>query len=159
MSIKNQQELVSLEILTFSEDVSNFNEEQLKEKYNSYKESFTLVNDLSQPYVIRTVVGDYKDIRSYEPDMIPESDRYEITESIQDVLKNKDVPVYKSDFNQAGIENTAIIKEQMLNNAIKTEMFNGLKAMKDGKINPEMIKAPKELSDKVGIEIAPIKNK
>jgi len=153
MSIKNQKELVSLEILTFSEDVSGFNEDQIKEKYKSYEESFTLVDDLSQPYVIRTVVGNHKDIRSYEPDMIPAEDRFEIAESIQEILKNKDLPVYKSDFDQAGIENTAIIKEQMLNNAIKTEMFNGLKALKDGKINPDMIKTSDELSDKVGIEV------
>jgi len=159
MSIKNQKELVSLEILTFKEDVSEFTPEQIKEKYRSYNESFTVINDLSQPYVIRTVVGDYKDIRSYEPDMIPESDRYEIAESIQDILKDNDLPVYKSDFDQVGIANTASIKQQMLNSAIKTEMLNGLKALKDGKINPDMIKTPKDLSDRVGIEIATTENK
>lgn len=146
MAIKEQQELVSLEILTFSEDITNFTEKQLKEKYDGFKESFTLVDDLSQPYLIRSVVGSHKDIRSLEPEMIPEGDRVELSESIQDILKSNNLPVYKSEFNQNNIANIANIKEQQLNTAIKTEMINGLKAMENGKIKP------KALSDKVVVD-------
>lgn len=146
MANKEQQELVSLEILTFSEDITNFTEKQLKEKYDGFKESFTLVDDLSQPYLIRSVVGSHKDIRSLEPEMIPECDRVELSESIQDILKSNGLPVYKSEFDQNNIANIANIKEQQLNTAIKTEMINGLKAMENGKIKPEA------LSDKVVID-------
>jgi len=152
--MKNQKELVSLEILTFSEDVTGYSEEELREKYRSFKESFTLIDDLSQPYVIRTVVGDHKDIRSLEPEMIPECDRFEVSESVQDILKNNELPVYKSEFDQNNIANIASIKEQQLNAAIKQEMLNGLKAMEDGKINPDIIKEAKGLSDKVIVNIS-----
>jgi len=152
---KNQKELVSLEILTFSEDVTGYSEEELREKYRSFKESFTLIDDLSQPYVIRTVVGDHKDIRSLEPEMIPECDRFEVSESVQDILKNNELPVYKSEFDQNSIANIASIKEQQLNAAIKQEMLNGLKAMENGKINPDIIKEAKGLSDKVIIDVQP----
>jgi len=152
---ENQKELVSLEILTFSEDVTGYSEKQLKEKYHSFKETFTLIDDLSQPYVIRTVVGEHKDIRSLEPEMIPECDRFEVSESVQSILKDNELPVYKSDFDQNNIANIANLKEQQLNAAIKQEMFNGLKAMEDGKINPDIIKEAKGLSDKVIIDVQP----
>jgi len=154
-----QKELISLEILTFSEDVTEYSEEELRKKYRSFKESFTLIDDLSQPYVIRTVVGDHKDIRSLEPEMIPECDRFEVSESVQDILKNNELPVYKSEFDQNNIANIASIKEQQLNAAIKQEMLNGLKAMEDGKINPDIVKEAKGLSDKVIIEVQPEEEK
>jgi hypothetical protein len=150
---EDQKELVSLEILTFREDVTGYSEDQLKEKYRSFKETFTLIDDLSQPYVIRSVIGNHKDIRSLEPELIPECDRFEVSESVQEILKNGELPVYKSEFNQTNIANIASIKEQQLNAAIKQEMLNGLKAMEDGKINPDIIKEAKGISDKVVIDI------
>jgi len=125
--MKEQQELVSLEVLVFNKDISKMNEEEIKNEYRSFKEEFTIIDDLSQPYVIRTVVGNHADIKSLEPDMIPECDRFEISESIQELLKEQKVPVYKSDFDQQNISNIAKIKEDQLNNAIKHEMIKGIK--------------------------------
>ena len=146
MSAKDKiRELISLEIITLKDDGTG---EDILKQYSNCEVKTKLIEDLGQSYMIRVVTGNPETIKSLEPEMIPEEDRFEIMESVQEVLKDCGVPVYRSEFDENNIQNIANLKQQQMSNAIKTEMFNGLKSLKDKNITELEIN---KISDKVKV--------
>jgi len=146
MSAKDKiRELISLEIITLKDDGTG---EDILKQYSNCEVKTKLIEDLGQSYMIRVVTGNPETIKSLEPETIPEEDRFEIMESVQDVLKECGVPVYRSEFDENNIQNIANLKQQQMSNAIKTEMFNGLKSLKDKNITELEIN---KISDKVKV--------
>jgi len=129
---KDRKELVSLEILKFTEDTSELSEAEIKDLYERVtKEEFIKVDDLSQPYVLRLVTSTEKELRSLEPDFLPSGDDFEMAETIQDTLKENGINVYGGDFKTEDLEYAGEIKQQKLSDAIKQEMYNGLKELSE----------------------------
>lgn len=127
---KDRTELISLEILKFSEDVGNTDEmdiAEIKELYSKLtEEEFIKVDDLSQPYVIRVVTSKESILKSLEPDFLPNGDDFEVSETIQEILKGKNINVYGADFKTEDLEHAGEIKKARLSDAIKQEMANGI---------------------------------
>ncbi len=151
---KDRVELVSLEILKFSEDIEDTSElsiPEIKKLYNKVtEEEFIKIDDLSQPYVIRVVTSKESVLRSQEPDFLPEGDDFEMAESIQEILKEKNINVYGSDFKTEDLSHATEIKKQRLAGVIQQEMKNGMAEL--AKISgTEKIKIAK--IDQVGEEI------
>lgn len=90
--------LVSLEVLELAKMPAN--EEQAEEIYQSIvKHKTYIVDDLSKPYLIRIAYTENKSaLKSVDPEYLDEGDQYEISETIQDILRENDFPVIKSDF-------------------------------------------------------------
>jgi len=126
---KVRPELVSLEILKFTDEVKDLTELEIRKKYRKAKEHFIKIDDLSQTYVIRLVVDNKENIKSLEPDFLPEGDVFEVSESIQGILKDFGINVYGSDFSEDGIKMSSQIKKDKLSDAIKVEMVKGLKKL------------------------------
>jgi hypothetical protein len=92
--------LVSLEILKAKK---NFKDTQEAEEY--YDEIVHhrtyLVDDLTEQYVVRLSYTDKKNkLNTVDPEQIPEIDQYELSETIQDILRENMFPVIKSNFPQ-----------------------------------------------------------
>jgi len=90
--------LVSLEVLKLKEMPKSIEEaEELYDgivKYKTY-----LIDDLSQPYIIRLAYTENKSkLNSVDPMTLNEGDQYELSESIQDILRENDFPINKSEF-------------------------------------------------------------
>jgi len=95
-----KKDLVSLEILQVPQ---NFKDEtEAEDYYNAtVKHKYYIIDDLSKPYLIRLSYSENKkEIRSIDPEFIPEGDQYELSESVQDILRENMFPVIKSDFPQ-----------------------------------------------------------
>ena len=92
------RDLVSLEILKVDQYFKN--EEEAEKYYDTQvKHKYYLIDDLSQPYIIKISFTDnQKKIRSIDPEFIPEGDQYEISETVQDILRENMFPVIKSNF-------------------------------------------------------------
>lgn len=129
---KDRTELISLEILKFSKDknTNDLSLEEIKDLYTKVtEEEFIKVDDLSQPYVIRVVTSKESVLRSLEPDFLPNGDDFEMAETIQELLKAKNINVYGGDFKTEILEQAGEIKKAKLSEIIKQEMFNGLKEL------------------------------
>ena len=94
------RDLISLEILRTKK---HFDSPEEAEKYydKKVKHKTYIVDDLTQPYIIRIAYTESKkDIRSVDPEYIDEGDQYELSETIQDILRENMFPVIKSNFPQ-----------------------------------------------------------
>jgi len=90
--------LVSLDILEVQEipdsveAAENIIDENVK--YRTY-----IIDDCTKPYLIRLGYTDNKKvIHTVDPDFLDEGDKFEVSESIQDILRENDFPVIKSNF-------------------------------------------------------------
>jgi len=129
---KDRTELISLEILKFSEDgnTSELNIDEIKDLYSKVtEEEFIKIDDLSQPYVIRVVTSKESVLKSLEPDFLPSGDDFEMAETIQNILKSKNINVYGADFKTEDLEHAGEIKKAKLSEAIKQEMYNGMQEL------------------------------
>lgn len=92
--------LISLEILEIPQDLNTV--EEVEAHYDEMVEFKTyLIDDTTRKYGIRLAVGKKKFISATNPEMIPESDTYEISESIQDILRENNLPVFTHSFPEA----------------------------------------------------------
>jgi hypothetical protein len=95
-----KRDLVSLEILKVNKTIDTV-EEAEKFYDERVQHKIYLVDDLAEPYLIRMSYTEKKqEIRSVDPDLIEEGDRYELSETIQDILKENLFPIIKSNFPQ-----------------------------------------------------------
>jgi len=90
--------MVALDVVKFKnmpEDI-----ETAKELYNEIvQEKFYLIDDLSEPYLIRLAYTENKSkLKSVDPYRMNDSDLFELGESIQEILKENDFPINKSEF-------------------------------------------------------------
>ena len=92
--------LVSLEILKLKEMPET--EEAAEELYNDLVQTKVyLIDDLEHPYVVRIAYTENKvKMRSVDPEHLPEGDQFELSESIQDILRENGFPVIESAFPQ-----------------------------------------------------------
>jgi len=90
--------LVSLEILKLKEMPASV--EEAEELYEELVKTKTyLINDLDSPYVIRIAYTENKSkLKSVDPEFIDDIDKFELSESIQEILEENGFPVIKSDF-------------------------------------------------------------
>jgi hypothetical protein len=93
-----KRDLISLEILKTKKALKNI--EEAEEYYNDrVQHKFYIIDDLDSNYIIRISTSEAKkELRSVDPDHIPEIDQFELSESIQDILKENLFPVIKSQF-------------------------------------------------------------
>jgi len=90
--------LISMEIIQLKEMPET--PEEADKIYDEYvKHKTYLIDDLSKPYIVRLSYTEHKSkINSVDPDVIPEGDMYELSESIQDILKENHFPIIESNF-------------------------------------------------------------
>ncbi len=90
--------MVSLEILKLAKDVEDINEAE--ELYSEVvKHKTFLVDDLKDPYVIRLSYTEKKNrLKSVDPEFLDDMEKFEISESIQEILRNEGFPVIESNF-------------------------------------------------------------
>lgn len=89
--------LVALEVLQLPESVRT--EEEIREYYDKHVNVSTyLIEDTTVPYVIRIATANKKRVKALNPEQLPEIDSYEISESIQDILRDNGFPVFKHKF-------------------------------------------------------------
>jgi hypothetical protein len=95
---KYMKGLVSLEILKVPKEISTV--EEAEKLYDDLVETKSyLIDDLSRPYLIRIAYTTNKSkLRSTDPDSIIDADLYELSESIQEISKENNFPVIKSNF-------------------------------------------------------------
>jgi hypothetical protein len=95
-----RKDIVSLEILKTKETFDSV--EEAEKYYNDRVQHYTYIpDDLSSNYIIRiSVTEKKKELRSVDPDHIPEIDQYELSETIQDILREHRMPIIKSNFPQ-----------------------------------------------------------
>jgi hypothetical protein len=93
--------LVSLEIIKLKEMPADVQEaEELYEDIVKHKTY--LIDDLTDPYIVRLAYTENKSkLRSVDPDRLDDIDAFELGESIQEILKENDFPVIKSEFPEA----------------------------------------------------------
>ncbi len=91
-------DIISLEIiktkekLTTPEEAEAYYEERVQHK-------LYLIDDLGENYIIRLSFTEKKqELSSVDPEHIEEGDQYELSESIQDILRENLFPVIKSNF-------------------------------------------------------------
>jgi len=103
--------LVSLEVLKLKDMPSSIEEaEELYDKIVKYKTY--LVDDLSQPYLIRLAYTENKTrLNSVDPMTLDEGDQFELSESIQDILRENKFAVNKSEFPERPSEEIKTIEE------------------------------------------------
>jgi len=93
--------LVSLEIMKLKEGVETPEEAEVLYKKNVTDEYF-VINDLSKPFMIKlSYTNSKQELRSVDPDSLNEADKYEISESIQEILKSGGFPIIDSNFPKA----------------------------------------------------------
>ena len=92
--------LVSLEILKVPREVTDI--QAAEELYNETVKTKTfLIDDLPNTYVIRLAYTEKKNkLRSVDPEFLEEGEKFEISESIQEILKDEGFPVIDSNFPQ-----------------------------------------------------------
>jgi hypothetical protein len=93
--------LVSLEVIRLKERPEN--EVEAEKLYDQIvKHKTFLINDLSFPCLIKLSYTDNKSkLRSIDPEYIDDIDKYELSESIQEILRDEGFPIIKSDFPEA----------------------------------------------------------
>jgi len=103
--MKEIKELIDLEVLQFPDKSVEELQEMGINKIKSLikrrtEEKYYLIDDTSKPYVIKIVTSKMDKLRSLEPELLPDGDDFEVMESIQEILKENNIPVYKSDFDK-----------------------------------------------------------
>jgi hypothetical protein len=95
--------LVSLEILKLNKKIKTL--EEAEKLYEETVETKTfLIDDLTsgEPYAIRLAyTTKKKNLKSVDPEFLDDSDKFELSESIQDILRNEGFPVIESNFPEA----------------------------------------------------------
>ncbi len=94
------QDIVSLEILKVPATLDLKTVEEAEEYYNARVQTkMYLTDDLVDNYIIRLSYTDKKqELKSVDPEHIEEADEYELSETIQDILRENLFPVIKSNF-------------------------------------------------------------
>ncbi len=94
------QDVISLEIIKTKEKLETPEEaEAYYEERVQHK--IYLIDDLSENYIVRFSFTEKKqELQTVDPDHIPEGDQYELSESIQDILRENMFPVIDSNFPQ-----------------------------------------------------------
>jgi len=92
--------LVSLEILKLNKKPDTVEEaESLYDEIVKHK-TF-LIDDIEEPLVIRlSYTENKKSLSSVDPNFLSDMVRYEVSESIQDILRNEGFPIIESNFPQ-----------------------------------------------------------
>ncbi len=92
------KDIISLEIIKTPEHFKTV--EEAEEYYQARVEHRTyLIDDLDTPYMVRlSFTEKKKEISSVDPEHLPEQDEFELSESIQDILRENLFPVIKSNF-------------------------------------------------------------
>ena len=103
--MKEIKELIDLEVLQFPdksvEELQEMGIDRIKSLIKRRtEEKYYLIDDTSKPYVIKIVTSKMDKLRSLEPELLPDGDDFEVMESIQEILKENNIPVYKSDFDK-----------------------------------------------------------
>ncbi len=93
--------LVSLEILKLGKPVDNV--EEADALYDDIvKHKTYIVDDVSDPYLIRVAWTEKKkELKSVDPEFLDDIDKFEIAETIQDILREQGFPVINSNFPEA----------------------------------------------------------
>lgn len=110
---KLKRGLVSLEILKVPKNTKSLEEaEEVYDKLVTHKSYF--IDDLSRPYLIKLAYTEDKSkIRNTDPETIDDGDVYELTESIQEILRENLLPVIKSQFPEKPDYQEAEIEEDI----------------------------------------------
>jgi hypothetical protein len=110
--MKYKRGLVSLEILELP--VLPKNVEEAEKMYDERVQHKTyVIDDLSRPYIIRLAYTEDKaSLKNVDPEYLDEGDRYEISESIQEILRENDFPVIKSAFPDADTPEQAPVHKE-----------------------------------------------
>ena len=96
MDVDNKRSLLGLEVLKIKAEVTPDNIEKIYS--DNVKTEFVVIEDTSVPYVLKFTYVDTNEMKSLDPDFLPEMDAFEISESIQDFLSSKGFPIYKSQY-------------------------------------------------------------
>ena len=152
------RELIDLEVLGIPDKTVEELQEMGIDKIKSLikrrtTEKYYLIDDTSKPYIVKIVTSKPEKLRSFEPELLPNGDDFEIMESIQEILKENNVPVYKSDFDKETLDqvkNNRNLGKQLkeLADKIRTTTQEGMK-----KIINKKVKEEKEKADIVDAEI------
>lgn len=89
--------LITLEVLQMPPELET--SEDITDYYNKHviTETF-LINDTSVPYIIRVATANKTKVKSLDPEFLPEADAFEISESIQEILKDKGFAIFNHKF-------------------------------------------------------------
>lgn len=94
---KLNKSLITMEVLEIPEELTT--PEEVDKYYEENVKTHTyVIDDVEGHYAVRVAIAHKKKIRSVDPEFIPEADMYEVSESIQDILKEHGFPVYKTMF-------------------------------------------------------------
>lgn len=93
-----QNDIISLEIMKTKEKLAT--PEEAEKYYNDrVQHKVYLIDDLEENYVIRlSFTEKKKELSSVDPEHIEEGDQFELSESIQEILRENLFPVIKSNF-------------------------------------------------------------
>ncbi len=96
------KDIISLEIIKTQEKFET--QKEAEEYYDArVNHKIYLIDDLAQNYFIRLSYTDVKkEISSVDPEHIEEGDQYELSETIQEILRENLFPVIKSNFPEGG---------------------------------------------------------
>jgi len=92
-----ESNLISIEVLRKPDEVNTSEEAEEFYKNNTEVKNY-LILDTEKKYIIRLTTAKKGIIQSVDPDYIPGGDMYEVSESIQDILKENGFPVFKYKF-------------------------------------------------------------
>ncbi len=95
-------DIVSLEILKVPATAEIKTVEEANEYYNErVNHKMYVIDDLVDNYIIRLSYTDKKqELKSVDPEHIEEADEYELSETIQEILRENLFPVIESNFPQ-----------------------------------------------------------
>ncbi len=95
-------DVVSLEVLQIPNDVELKTIEEAEDYYaERVKHKMYLITDTQENYIIRlTYTEKKKELKSIDPDHMCEADEFEISETIQDILRENLFPIIESNFPQ-----------------------------------------------------------
>ncbi len=105
-------DIVSLEVMKIPATVNLKTTEEAEIYYNErVNHRMYLVDDLENDYIIRLSYTEKKqELHSIDPDHLEDGDQYELSETIQDILRENLFPVIESNFPTKEIK-TKVINE------------------------------------------------
>ncbi len=112
-------DIVSLEIMRVPATAELKTTEEAEAYYSErVNHKMYLINDLEDNYIIRLSYTEKKqELKSVDPDHIEEGDQYELSETIQEILRENLFPVIESNFPKQEKEPIpAKINEKAINN-------------------------------------------
>lgn len=144
MAVDLNKSLVTLEVLKMPDELDTI--EEIEEYYNKHVTTKTfLIEDTPEPYVIRISTAHKKHVKSLDPEFLPEMDAYEISESIQEILREEGFPIFKHKFPEKPVEPTAEGLEVVIPE--KTEIAYEVRPKK-----PKQVKNLSDIFDPTGGE-------